>query len=135
MPSIEDLRKQHEEIRKELEKRHRMALGLQKRIEAKRKEVSRLEEQLARVLGRAGAVATRKLSRKKKGPNQKEMIRALLAEAGKPMSMSDILDAMDARGYKWVSNEPRNALGVLLYTNQKVFKKVRPGFFELAKGA
>ena len=136
MTSIVQLRKQQEAIGKQLRKREIQAAELRKKIDYRRREIAKFEEQLTQLLGKPGAAikltgSAKPRAPREEGPTQKEIIEDILVKAGKPLSLNDILDQLQERGYKWQSGEPRNALGVLMYTNQKTFKKVKPGYFGL----
>lgn len=139
--SIAQLERQRSDIAKRLRKQQKLIAGIRRRIEAKKREVAKLEQTLAAVLGEAPKAApvakraVRRASARGKLPRQKDLIVQILAEGAKPMSLQEIVDAMQARGYKWLSKSPKDSVGVLMYTNGRTFKKAKPGYFILAKPA
>jgi len=139
--SIAQLEKQKAEIGRKLKQQQQRISGLRRQIDRKKAEVARLEEALAVVLGEPvteAALGRRALSSKAlraRLPRQKDLIMQILADAGRPMNLNEIVVEMAARGYKWLSRSPKESVGVLVYTKPELFKKERPGYFVLAKGA
>ena len=65
-------------------------------------------------------------------PSLRTLISAVLAKAGRPLSVPEIYEATLATGYTWRSQEPINALNVKMYTD-RTFKKCQPGLFILRR--
>ena len=57
----------------------------------------------------------------------------ILAKAGKPMRIAEILAALKSQGVKMKSKKPEKSLSVQLYQNKKVFQRAGPGAFRLSK--
>ena len=143
MATLEELRNQREQIAKLMEKKAGQARKLRARIAKAKKALAKLEKQLAAIEGSGiGVAASKRPVRRKgkakrkrgrRGPGQKEIVLQVLREARKPLSMSGIVAAMNAKGYKWKSKRPERSLSVLLYTNKGLFKTVKPGHFVPAK--
>ena len=63
------------------------------------------------------------------GLSLKDRVRDFLLKAGKPMKIAEIVTAMQKAGHVFQAKRPVAAMSLLLYTNNKVFKKVKPGTF------
>src|ERR1035437_6424713 len=59
----------------------------------------------------------------------KDRVRDFLVKAGKPMRIAEIVSAMKKAGHVFQAKKPVAAMSLLLYTHNKVFKKVNPGTF------
>ena len=62
----------------------------------------------------------------------KEAVIQVLSE--KPMAKNEILEAVQAAGYKFTSKNPMNSLGVVLYGRAPKFNNVK-GVFSVARGS
>ncbi|MFZ4396151.1 MAG: HTH domain-containing protein [Kiritimatiellia bacterium] len=54
----------------------------------------------------------------------------LLAQAGKPMRLAEIVKGIQAAGHVFMTKNPLKTTSKMLYGNKKVFKKVGPGLFK-----
>ena len=67
---------------------------------------------------------------KSNAPTLKSSVRDFLLKAGKPMRIAEIVLAMKKAGHVFQARKPVAAMSLLLYSNKKVFKKVKPGTFK-----
>ncbi|MBU4198424.1 MAG: winged helix-turn-helix domain-containing protein [Verrucomicrobia bacterium] len=75
-------------------------------------------------------------ARRKAGARKSRMREALVAvlgQAGKPLKVPAIHQALVARHFLMKSKDPKKLIGVRLYTDRKTFRKVKPGCFTLRK--
>ena len=63
----------------------------------------------------------------------REALVAVLGQAGKPLKVPAIHQALVARHFLMKSKDPKKLIGVRLYTDRKTFRKVKPGYFTLRK--
>jgi hypothetical protein len=143
MPSIAELKKQQAEIDRLMAKTRSEADGLSRAIAARRNELARLEKRLAVLeggepespankVGRPKKTRTAAKGRKRKTskvPGQKELVTAILKDAGKPLSIPEIVTAMKAKGYPFKSKKPERGVGVLLYSSKDAFRTEGRGRF------
>lgn len=144
MASLISLQKQQNALKQLIDRQEAQAAELRSQIARKQTELKTLESKLAAILGGVSAPVVQSASapaqpgrggRLGGNPNsmgQKQLLIDILRKAGKPLSITEILAAMAARGYKWESASPRKALGVALYPDRTNFKKVKRGYFTVA---
>ncbi|MFC1451922.1 hypothetical protein ACFLSJ_01095 [Verrucomicrobiota bacterium] len=145
--TIAELKELQAETDRLLAKRLARAEALRKRMAAATKALDGLAAELAGLEGGAGRggpagkKAARPGARKRAGtgkpkgkPTQKDLVKQILKDAGKPLSLDDILEELAAREYRWASKEPRKALGVLVYADKVTFRKVGTRRFALGAG-
>jgi chromosome segregation ATPase len=134
MQTLADLKRRQAKLNRQLVKKEKEVRRLEKLIGRARKKLTKLEARLSALIG-APALEAEKPARRKRqrrtGPGQKELVQVILQEAGKPLSLGEIVERMTAKGYKFHSRKPKQALGVLIYTNQAVFRKAKRGYFTL----
>ncbi len=130
----------------------KQALDLSKQIETLNKKKSDLQVKLERMLaegsakqkpGRPKKKATRKPAAKNKAKakpakkrakgshTSKQSVIDVLKVADKPLGVSEVLEALTAKGQKSASKNPKNALGVMLYGDKETFKRAGRGKFSL----
>jgi chromosome segregation ATPase len=135
MQSLAQLERQRVRIGRELARRQKQVRQLKGKIGKTRTRLAKLEAGLAAALGAAESAAAKKPRRKvrrRRGRSQKDVVREVLLQAKKPLSIPEILAQLKTRGYRWQSKNPKAALSVMLYTNQKLFKRAKPGRFAVA---
>ena len=64
------------------------------------------------------------------GRSRRDIVLDLLAREGKPMRISELVEAMKRAGYVFQSKKPFKAVSKLLYNHPKVFKRVKSGTFK-----
>ena len=140
MHMMQELRRRQKAILREFKTREKKAEKILRKIAAHEKAIEGLQQGLSDVFAMGGAPTpakhpVRRARRagvavtKREGPSQKERVHDLLAKAGRPMSIADIVEGLQAEGHVFKSKKPVAALTVMMYTNKKLFKKVKPGQF------
>jgi len=132
------------------------ALRLRKKIDALQKETASLQQKLDRTLGAAPA-STKSAGRKKaqkrrpqrakklakkaaksatkkkaSAPKHRDVITQILTQSKRPLNLDEIIEGMRKKGVRIKSQNPKNSLGVRMYTD-KTFKKAKPGYFTVAR--
>jgi hypothetical protein len=133
------------------------ALRLRKKIDALQKETASLQQKLERTLGAAPVrkkAAVKKKATKKRPqrtrtsakktvakkvaqkkapvPKLRDVITQVITQAKRPLTLDEILTGIKKKGVKIKSKNPKNSLGVRMYTD-KTFKKAKPGHFTMAR--
>ena len=132
------------------------ALRLRKKIDALQKETASLQQKLDRTLGAAPA-STKSAGRKKaqkrrpqrakklakkaaksatkkkaSAPKHRDVITQILTQSKRPLNLDESIEGMRKKGGRIKSQNPKNSLGVRMYTD-KTFKKAKPGYFTVAR--
>jgi len=142
MKVIGELRKRQMAITGDFKSRAQKAEKILGEIGECEKKLAALNESLSAVLGigvktepvaakgpRAKAAKGRRVAKRNAGVSHKDCVRDFLAKAGRPMKIAEIVQAMQKAGHVFHAKRPVAAMSLLLYSNKKVFKKVKPGTF------
>jgi hypothetical protein len=132
-------------------KQLKRALSLQRKIDALEQKKSVLLQKLQKTLaGQKAPVQTsatistpdkKTAVKTKRGPasvrkgSQKQLIREVLTEAGKPLSIDEIYTKLKAKGLKTKAKDPKKTLGVILYTDNAVYRPSLAAFALKPEGA
>jgi len=143
MQVMNELRKRQMAITGDFKSRAQKAEKLLGEIENCEKTIAALNESLSAILGvgvKTAAVAAKvpkvKAAKVKPvvkpnaGPSLRDCVREFMLEAGKPMKIAEIVQAMQKAGHVFQAKKPVKAMSLLMYNNKKVFKKVKPGTFK-----
>jgi hypothetical protein len=102
---------------------------LQKRRAAAARELASLDRSIARVGGSAGAKGGR-------AHNEQSLtatLQSVLKSAGKPMGVGEILEAVEASGYRSSSANFRGIINQTLIKERKYFTSAGRGIYQLKK--
>ena len=129
------------------------ALRLRKKIDTLQRETESLQKKLDRALGAAPTgkkravkkAAVKKKAKKKRpqrvkksakkkasAPTLKDVMTQVLTQSKRPLNLDEIIEGMRKKGVKFKSKNPKHSLDVRMYTD-KTFKKVKPGYFTVAR--
>ena len=143
MQTLDELRQRQKAILLDFKAREHKSEQILEKINEHEKEIVKLQRLLSSVLGidkgslkgkpraqiTAGPKKTVKTGQRGDGTSQKERVLNILLKAGKPLSIPEIIEALQNEGYVFQAKKPVSALTVLLYGNKTLFKKVKPGTF------
>src|SRR5450759_3042379 len=117
------------ELKKALNIRIKKASTIRTKIAKLEANIARLKKQLDEIMGgksvktkavRRKIKARQKVKRvKNEGGTLKESLVKVLAQAGKPLHINDILKGLKAVGYKTASKDIKKVAGIQLYTDKE----------------
>ena len=120
-----------EQRRTELQKLHDQRSEVEKKLNAIDRQISKLEgAQLGRRRGGGGGGGGVRPQNEKPLPDVMEQV---MREAGKPMRVGEIVDAVLATGYKSGSANFKGIVNQALIKDRKRFGQVERGVYQLKK--
>ena len=92
-------------------------------LQTRAKIVEKIRE-IDQLLGKAGAPPTFVIGQKRRRPKNEINLKQAISQALQdgPKSRHEILDAVQAMGYQFSTNNPLNSLSAALYTNKQFIK-------------
>lgn len=121
--SIEQLEKLLNSRRNELQKLMRQRAKIAKRLEM-------LDNRIHDLGGKAGG---RGATRARNEYSLLELMETVMKEAGKPMKVGDIMEAVQAKGYRSTSPNFRGIVNQTLIKERKRFAQASRGIYQLKK--
>lgn len=101
----------------------------QKRRPQRAKKLAKKAVRKKTVAKKAAKSATKK---KASAPKHRDVITQILTQSKRPLNLDEIIEGMRKKGVRIKSQNPKNSLGVRMYTD-KTFKKAKPGYFTVAR--
>ncbi len=146
MQVMQELKRRQKAILKEFRARERKGKQLLRKIAAHEKALEMLKNEMSALFDQSGAAPAagvnpapsgvggkaRRTGVQRGSPTKLDCVRTILEKAGRSMSISEIVDALQSGGYAFQSEKPKAALAVMLYTHKQLFKKASPGRFTVA---
>lgn len=117
--------------------------NLKQMLNVRRSELAKLQKQRAgaarelasidRSIARIGGIAGGKGSRARNEQSLTETLQSVLKESGKPMGVGEILEAVEATGYRSNSANFRGIINQTLIKERKYFTSAARGIYQLKK--
>ena len=141
MQMLEEFKRRQKAILRDFKARERQAQKIMKKIAVHEAALAELKTRLEATFVMGSAKSARAPTagkaakspgapvRRREGPSQKQRVHDILTKIGRPMTIAEIVQALQAEDYEFKSKKPVSSLTVMLYTNKTLFKKVKPGQF------
>lgn len=119
------------ELEKLLETQKKRLATLQERRDQLASQLTKVDGEIASLVGQAKAPVEARRPRRRGGKSLRQVILEALGKSAKPMSASELTEAVLAAGYRTTSKNPTALVRQIVYRDDRIAKK-EAGRFVLA---